>query len=39
MLAEVLRDLVNQTIEVRHPVLEGVHGVSHVQFIGPARPT
>jgi proline racemase len=37
MLAEVLRDLVNQTLDVRHPVLEGVHGVTHVQFIGPAR--
>jgi proline racemase len=37
MLAEVLRDLVNQTIDVSHPVLEGVRGVTHVQFIGPAR--
>jgi proline racemase len=37
MLAETIRDLVNETVEVHHPALEGVGGVTHVQFIGPAR--
>lgn len=37
MLAETIRDVVNATIEVSHPVLDGVAGVTHVQFIGPAR--
>jgi proline racemase len=37
LLAETLRDLVNETVDVRHPVLAGVAGVTHVQFIGPAR--
>jgi proline racemase len=35
--AEMIRDAVNDTVDVRHPVLDGVHGVTHVQFIGPAR--
>lgn len=37
MLAETLRDIVNETFSVKHPVLEGIEGVTHVQFIGPAR--
>jgi proline racemase len=37
MLAETIRDVVNATVDVRHPVLDGVAGVTHVQFIGPAR--
>jgi proline racemase len=37
MLAETIREVVNATIDVRHPVLDGVAGVTHVQFIGPAR--
>ncbi|TDO46706.1 proline racemase [Kribbella sp. VKM Ac-2527] len=39
MLAETLRDVVNETIAVKHPVLPGVEGVTHVQFIGPPRRT
>jgi len=37
MLAEAIRDAINSATEVRHPVLDGVAGVTHVQFIGPAR--
>jgi proline racemase len=37
LLAETIRDAVNQTIDVRHPVLDGVSGVTHVQFIGRPR--
>lgn len=36
-LAETIRDVVNETVDVRHPVLDGVTGVTHVQFIGPPR--
>jgi proline racemase len=37
LLAETIRDEVNESIDVRHPVLDGVAGVTHVQFIGPPR--
>jgi proline racemase len=37
LLAETIRDRVNQTVDVRHPELDGVRGVTHVQFIGPPR--
>lgn len=36
MLAETIRDTVNATIAVEHPALDGVFGVTHVQFIGEA---
>jgi proline racemase len=39
LLAETLRDVVNETIAVKHPVLPGIEGVTHVQFIGPPRRT
>lgn len=37
LLAETIRDVVNDTVDVRHPLLDGVSGVTHVQFIGTAR--
>ncbi|TCC36372.1 proline racemase family protein [Kribbella speibonae] len=37
LLAETIRESVNETVEVVHPELDGVRGVTHVQFIGPAR--
>jgi proline racemase len=36
-LAETIREVVDATLDVRHPVLDGVMGVTHVQLIGPAR--
>ncbi|MEV0287693.1 MULTISPECIES: proline racemase family protein [unclassified Kribbella] len=39
LLAETVRDVVNSSIAVKHPVLEGIEGVTHVQFIGPPRRT
>ena len=39
LLAETLRDIVNETIAVKHPVLPGIEGVTHVQLIGPPRRT
>lgn len=39
MLAEAIRDAVNATVDVRHPTLAGVEGVTHVEFIAaPRRP-
>ena len=37
VLAEAIREAVNEAVVVRHPELDGVAGVTHVQFIGPAR--
>jgi proline racemase len=37
LLAEAIRDAVNETVDVHHPELAGISGVTHVQFIGPAR--
>ncbi|MFD1544882.1 proline racemase family protein [Nonomuraea guangzhouensis] len=37
LLAETLRDVINETVDVVHPTLDGIHGVTHVQFIGPPR--
>ena len=34
-LAERIREHLNARLEVVHPVLEGVRGISHVQFNGP----
>lgn len=36
-LAEIVRELVNSAVDVTHPTLDGVAGVTHVQFIGPRR--
>jgi proline racemase len=38
-LAETIRDVFNATVDVRHPVLHGVAGVTHVQLIGAPRRT
>lgn len=37
LYAELIRDRLNDTVDVRHPELDGVAGVTHVQFIGPPR--
>lgn len=39
MLAETIRDRVNAVVDVHHPALRGVAGVTHVQLIGPPRRT
>jgi len=34
-LAQRIRERVNETLDVKHPVLRGMEGVTHVQFVGP----
>lgn len=36
-LAERIRGVVNETLNVSHPVLEGVSGLTHVSFVGPPQ--